>query len=288
LRPSAVELPGSSSTFGSDRSFLSNAPVGVATIVSGMDAKLAADTKPLQLKNPPIVEAVIGITVPRLAEGILEQLKGLAAQMLGLNYQAPTPVRQSNFQFVFKEGQPSVENRDFLLGWRFDSKDKLHSVQFKIDGFVFSRLGSYQTWEQFRGEAKKLWDLYYRVISPTELAEYGVRYINKVFIPQNEDVSQFLTVYPFIPENLPQQMLDSFMRLGLPIKAPQGRFTHQQILLPPEKPGYATVILDNDFRFSAIGLSEGKLWEQLEEVRQLKDDYFRRTLTENFLETFNA
>jgi uncharacterized protein (TIGR04255 family) len=257
-------------------------------MVSGMDAKLAADTKPLQLKNPPIVEAVIGISVPRLAEGILEQLKELAAQMLELNYQGPTPVSQSNFQFVIKEGQSSVENRDFLLGWRFDSKDKLHSVQFKIDGFVFSRLGSYQTWEQFRGEAKKLWDLYYRVIAPTELAEFGVRYINKVFIPQGEQVSDYLTVYPYIPQGLPQDVLDSFMRLGLPLEAPQGRFTHQHILLPPEKPGYATVILDNDFRFSAIGLSEGKLWEQLEEVRQLKDDYFRKILTKSFLETFNA
>ena len=153
---------------------------------------------------------------------------------------------------------------------------------------VFSRLGSYQTWEQFRGEAKKLWDLYYRVIAPTELAEFGVRYINKVFIPQGEQVSDYLTVYPYIPQGLPQDVLDSFMRLGLPLEAPQGRFTHQHILLPPEKPGYATVILDNDFRFSAIGLSEGKLWEQLEEVRQLKDDYFRKILTKSFLETFNA
>jgi uncharacterized protein (TIGR04255 family) len=253
-----------------------------------MDEKLAADTKPLRLKNPPIVEAVIGINVPRLAEGILEQLKGLATQMLELNYQAPVPVSQSNFQFILKEGQSSVENRDFLLGWRFNSKDKLHSVQFKIDGFVFSRLGNYQTWEQFRGEAKKLWDLYYRIVSPTELAEYGVRYINKVFIPQDEELSHYLTVYPHVPAGLPQNLLDSFMRVGLPLATPQGRFTHQQILLPPEKPGYATVILDNDFRFSAIGLSEGQLWERLEEVRQIKDDYFRRILTETFLETLNA
>jgi uncharacterized protein (TIGR04255 family) len=263
-------------------------PGGVATIVSGMDAKLANATKPLRLKNPPIVEAVIGINVPRLAEGISEQLKGLAAQMGELHYQGPFPVTHAQFQISFREGQSTVENRDSLLGWRFESKDKLHSVQFKIDGFVFSRLGSYETWEQFRGEARKLWDLYFRTIGSTELAEYGVRYINKVFIPDGAEISDYLTVYPYIPSDLPQNILDSFMRLGLPIKAPQGKFTHQQILAPPEKPGYVTVILDNDFRFSAIGLSERELWEQIEGVRQVKDDYFCTIITKSFLETFNA
>jgi len=49
------------------------------------------------------------------------------------------------------------------LGWnglRFQSADQLHVAQFKRDGFVFSRLRPYQTWEQFEEEAKRLWKLH--------------------------------------------------------------------------------------------------------------------------------
>ena len=244
--------------------------------------------KPLRLTNAPIVEAVIGVNIPRLSEGILEQFKTLSEHLAQWDYSGPFPVTESNFRLTIKEGQSSVVNQDFLFGWRFENKIKQQSVQFKVDGFTFSRLGNYETWEQFRAEAKGMWDLYFGVTGPTELSEYGVRYINKVHIPEGEEISDYLTVYPVLPANMPQNILNSFIRFGLALTEPQGLFTHQQIVLPPEKPGYVTVIIDNDFKFSAIGLSEKKLWEQLEQVRQIKDDYFCKMITNKLLETFNV
>jgi len=253
-----------------------------------MDSQQSSVPEPLHFKNPPIVEAVIAIDVSLLPESILEQFRSLVAQMGEFGYNTPMPVSRHHFQIKINAGDSIAETRDIDHGLRFDSSDGLHAVQFNRTGFIFSRLGKYETWDLFRDEAKKLWHVYSAEIGPAELKDYGVRYINKVFLPNDEDYKDYLQIYPHLPGNIPGSIQECFMRLGMPIADPQGKLVHQQILLAPEKDNYSTVLLDNDFRFSAIGLSSTAVWERLEKIRQIKDDYFRKFVTEKLMETFNA
>jgi len=43
------------------------------------------------------------------------------------------------------------------LGYAFVGGEGKHHVQFRLNGFTFSRLAPYQTWEQLRSETKTLW-----------------------------------------------------------------------------------------------------------------------------------
>ena len=63
---------------------------------------------------------------------------------------------------------------------------------------------------------------------------------------------------------------------------------HQQMLLPLEKLGYATVLFDNDFVFPANGIKSSAIWEAIDPIRFVKDEFFERMLTDEMKESFNA
>jgi uncharacterized protein (TIGR04255 family) len=78
------------------------------------------------------------------------------------------------------------------------------------------------------------------------------------------------------------------MRLAMQITNPPGRLTHQQTFLPPEREGFITMLLDNDFQFSALGIQLSSIWSKIDEVRTIKDDYFDKFLTDKMKESFDA
>jgi hypothetical protein len=79
-----------------------------------------------------------------------------------------------------------------------------------------------------------------------------------------------------------------FMRFGLPIDDPPGILIHTQTLLPPEREGFATLLLDNDFQFPVQGKTLNQVWQMLELVRDLKDHYFLELTTSKMREAFDA
>jgi uncharacterized protein (TIGR04255 family) len=261
----------------------------IVTILGTMGVEPVHADRPLRLKNPPIVEAAIGITVLKLPSSLLERLK--VAFPPDDAYKGRQQVTQSRLEMKIVEGQSTAFTNDEHLGWRWDSSDKLHAVQFKLDGFAFSRMGRYETWEIFIAEAKRLWDIYFAATGPAHVLEFGVRYINKVYIPVGVDINQYLRAYPKLPDEEKQWLLtESIMRLGVPIDSPEpGMFTHQQVLVPSDRPDHAAVILDNDFRYHPPnGINPSDLWSRIDAVRHVKDDYFRDLITPKLLETFNV
>ena len=69
------------------------------------------------------------------------------------------------------------------------------------------------------------------------------------------------------------------MRLLIPIESPQGLLTQQLVLLPQEQQGKVSFMLDNEFAFSAIGLSDSALWERIESSREIKNKFFIDSIT---------
>lgn len=244
----------------------------------------------LRLKNPPIVEAAIGVSVPILASPYLERLKGCVITSEHGPYQGPFHVYQNQLEMRILDGRSTAFTEDRHLGWRWASNDNLIGVQFKLDGFAFNRLGRYDTWETFTAEAKRVWSLYYEAVGTTPIGMYGVRYINKVYIPLGKPLEDFLRAYPKTPDvGRPWVISESALRFAVRIDTPRiGNFIHQHLLVPSDRPEHAAVILDNDFRYPAEGLPEDELWASIDAVREVKDDYFREILTPEFLETFNV
>jgi uncharacterized protein (TIGR04255 family) len=242
----------------------------------------------LHFKNPPIIEAVIAFTVVPLSESVVTRFREFAPEMKEMGYSHSDPVVQHQFQVKLEKGVSSVGNVDSPIGVKFVSDDSLHAVQFNRTGFVFSRLGRYDRWEQLRDEGRRLWNLFERLSVDPQVITVGVRFINKLFIPVGVDPGEYVHALPLIPDEVAPMITEMFMRVVSPIDSPPGRFVHNQALLPPERDGFASVLFDNDFQFPVEGKSQTEIWEMLETVREIKDRYFVRLTTDKMRATFDV
>lgn len=245
----------------------------------------------VRFKNSPIIEAVIAVTIAELPESAEAAFKELAQDLAQEGYTLTAPVFNNEFLVQIESGVSAVQGKDATVGHRFNSEDGLHAVQFNRTGFVVSRLGNYDSWETFTSEARMLWSYYTRVAGLAILLEFPVRYVNKIFIPNGREPQEFLNTYIRVPENkdATQPILqDYFLRFATPLDTPQGRLVHQQVFIPPEREGFSTLILDNDFHFTALNLTIETLWNAIDQVREIKDRYFLAFITNKMKDSLNA
>jgi uncharacterized protein (TIGR04255 family) len=232
--------------------------------------------KSIHFKKAPIVEAVLAFEIETQPAELLPHLADFAAQT-GDSYGERSEVRAHQVKFG-AEGVSDADSR--VLGYRFRSKDNRHVVQVRLNGFAFSRLNPYDCWEGFRDEARRLWDLYRRIVPFGAIQVFGTRYINQLLVPSAQPIDRYLKVYPYIADELPQQGPLAFVRLQLFIPEPQGELTIQVQTVRSGVVGKDAYILDNDLRFPGVGLSEEAIWTRLEEARKLKNAYFLAEITE--------
>lgn len=242
----------------------------------------------IRFRNPPIVEAIIGIMVAPLPSAVVEIIGSVEARMRDLGFTKCAPINSHEVQIRIENGQSSAQKNDELVGFRFISEDGSRVTQFTKTGFTFNRVGAYSSWEEFTSEAIPMWKEYLSIVGPVELVSFQVRYLNKLFIPFGEPFENYIRVFTFLPPDVPQEILESFFRIALPIASPPGKLTHVQVLLPPEREGHSTILFDNDFQFPAIQIPISRIWEHIENVRDVKDEYFLKFLTDKMKDTFNA
>ncbi len=229
----------------------------------------------------PIVEAIIAVELAEmLGDDSLNALKEFGVQ-LQPSYPTSEDMRLGEYEFKL-DSEP--KQTDTHIGYFFKSRDGLQVVHARRNGFGFSRLAPYQNWSQFFEEAKRTWSLYRLAIGPSSLSRWTVRYINKLVWPEGERMEKYLRVYPQIPDDLPQHIQGCFMRLQFPVASPQGLLTQQLIALPPEQAEKVAFMLDNEFTFSAIGLRDSTLWDQIDSSRDIKNSFFVNSITDKMKE----
>ena len=154
-----------------------------------MDNKVAIRAKPLRFKNPPIVEAVIFFEVATLPGSAIDDFQANSEAMRSEGYELPEPVTKHELEIRIDGITSSLGGKGSSPhGLKFKTADGLYAVQFNRDGFVFSRLERYETWEAFRSECKKIWQIYSAASGVADVKSYGVRYINKLYIDRKSVV----------------------------------------------------------------------------------------------------
>lgn len=241
-----------------------------------------------RFKNPPIVEAIIAVTIQPLPESALATLENLSTTVATFGYSFETKMTQHALEFAIEKGVSRASNRDEVKGYQFFSADRTFAFQILRTGLIFSQLGHYESWELFTAEARKIWDVYLAAIGEVSIAQYAVRYINKIYVPLGEPTENYINLHISVPPDLPQAIFDPYLRLTFRLDDPTGMLTHQQGILPSEKEGFASILLDNDFSFPASDLIPEDLWPAIDSVRDIKDHYFFNMLTDKMKETFDA
>lgn len=244
-----------------------------------------SETFPL-LSRPPIVEAIIGLTARTEIKWdestIPEQFKQSLPEY---------PTIQSNFrirqQVTFapdKEAEqiPPVKG---WLGLRCESADKLHIVQFNRDGFTFSRLTPYQSWDQFHQEGMRLWELYDQVAQPSQIQRIGLRFINRITFTQVEvNLEDYLENPPKPPHGM-EVPFEAFLHHNtLSIPGHPYSINVVQTVQPAQGDEAWGVILDIDVFTNRPDINRNSLEEHLTRMRWLKNKVFFGSITPKTLE----
>jgi uncharacterized protein (TIGR04255 family) len=233
------------------------------------------------LPNAAITEAVIEIRaragVPWNEPEIREKLKPL---MVG--YPEQISGRAMMFQ-VTPGANKELAAQD--LGWNgvwFKTADQKQIAKFQLDLFSFSRLHPYKDWDQFIGEATRLWKIHSGIARPSDVLRLGIRFINRFPIPAGRvEVSDYFIGFP---DDLPE------MNLTL------GGFLHHDVFVIPNQPYGVNLIktvqpadapnkefgliLDIDVYTTTPFANEINLIEEkLKEMRWLKNKVFFKTIT---------
>lgn len=256
-------------------------------ILSKLDIDL---TEPFpHLTRAPIVEAVIEIRAraesPWEEEVVVQQLKSRLPDY-------PTLTSQSQFrqQIKFEFDQPP-EAATHSLGWKgvqLQSADKVHIAQFKQDGFVFSRLPPYESWDQLYAEAMRLWQLHLELARPSEAQRIGLRFIDRIVLPSQEMLfEKYIQSSPHPVQGLDLMLVGFFHQDTLAVPGhPYAVNVIRTIQPEPSARGMA-IILDIDvYTMQALDLGQGLLERRLLEMRWLKNKVFFSSVTPEALEMF--
>jgi uncharacterized protein (TIGR04255 family) len=241
------------------------------------------------LNNAPIKEALIDLRVklpPDFNVKRFEPAKGI------LRKRFPKCKERRAFKggFGMEDGRPIVETPIDLGvdGYIFTSSDEKKTVQFRKDGFTYNRLKPYTSWEDVLSEAKELWQLYVESSGAQIITRIAVRYINDLKIPLPiRDFSDYLTVPPRIPDNIPQLCRSFFSRVVVHDTSREIDANIIQSLETGAGPEFATIIIDIDvYKRMELDTVRDEIWQVFEQLRDLKNNIFFGSITEETARMF--
>ena len=148
--------------------------------------------------HAPIEEAILEVGVTPAAGTGVETLVPLKDELVG-DYPTAGPAGENLFEF---EGGPRPSAAAHACRTGFLLRDRLgrRLVGLRYDRFSFHRLRPYETWEEFRGEARRLWNRFRETAGPSAVTDVGLRYVNRFDLPAGGRLSEFLTIYPQVPD----------------------------------------------------------------------------------------
>lgn len=242
-----------------------------------------------QLPKSPLVEAVLHIqsrpTQPIVPAELRARLDG---ELSG--YAFSNELFECTNEFTFgKDGAQKSKAKTDWKGLRYTSADGKQVILFNKDGFVFSRLKPYLSWDCFVKEGLAAWNVFKRVAQPDLVIRIGLRMINRVTIPIGTfQIEDYLATAPQAPKgfDIPYQGFMHHESFALP-DTPYG-VTVVKTILPPVKgePGPAIVIDIDAFLTPNEMVGDETLVELLTDMRWIKNKVFFGTVTAKTLEAF--
>jgi uncharacterized protein (TIGR04255 family) len=245
------------------------------------------------LPNAPIVEAALGIQAraesPWEAPTVSQKIKATLPEY---------PKIASHNQIVQEiklrpKKAPETTTQD--LGWnglRIQSEVKPHIAQFNRDGFLFSRLHPYETWESFLAEAQRLWQLYVDIARPTQVQQISLRYINRIDLPPKDmEFEDYIQPAPQAPQNMNVPFYGFFHQDILAVPGHDYSINIIRTIQHPEDPtthGLGLILDITVMTIQPFALGPEALEKRLPEMRWLKNEVFYGSITEKALKSFKC
>lgn len=246
-------------------------------------------TDPEHFPRAPIVEALLDVRVELPPSVGSETLASFHSQ-IARDFPTREVRKTVTGQLELKAGaDPVTRTLVADAGYLFRSRDGLRVVQARRDGFSFSRLKPYTTWDEVVGEAEKLWRSYAALTRPKRVVRLALRYINRIEIPRPVDsLEDYLLIGPAIPKGMLQAPSGFFLRLALSDPHSQSSaIVTETIDEVASTPKLLSIILDIDVsRPVNLAGSGTELSKSLAPLRSYKNLVFSSSITERCKELF--
>lgn len=235
------------------------------------------------LENAPIVEALIDIQVnPRPELDIAEMRR--FRESVKEDYPKEQEQRALHISLSLGQSRKTTQT-DEPSGFRYESADGLQVVQARLDGFTFSRLKEYETWDKLRDEACRLWQMYEEISKPTSIKRVAVRFINQMNLglPLNE----YLCAPPVVPPGMSNDLRSFLTRTVIYDDSVDASVIITQALKGIEEKGRVPIILDIDvFKVTTTEVNSDMAWMIIDSFHDIKNKIFFKSITRKTREIY--
>jgi uncharacterized protein (TIGR04255 family) len=229
-------------------------------------------------KRAPITEAIVEL---RLAAPIAAEQVEKIKDLLAADYPLAPQVTQN---VTLRTDSPNATIE--FVGYRLFSADATDIANVQRHAFSVSRLAPYTSWEEFTGRARSNWAVWKKVTGWQEVNRIGVRYVNRIDVPNPDEIpipiEEYLVFRPFFPTFEGAASVDSFAINGAMAIAN----TNFRLILnagSTDSPLVRTTsfLLDLDIsREIDLPRNDDALWAVIDDIRALKNRVFEASITD--------
>ncbi len=229
-------------------------------------------------KNAPIENALIDVQVEA---GTFCDLALLAAPPLPIREKYPesSPVI-SGTAAISIGAASSASFQPSQVGYFRGSKTGPLGMQVRQDGLTVSRGRPYESWESLRTEFMEVWDWYKNVVNVVRIRRIGVRYTNRILLPQPvENFRDYFNTLPTIGDGLPGGLAAYAMQLQIPLGNSGDVAIFSQAMPPFTGGDGIPIILDIDV-VRPVALPAAALPTALDELHAHENKFFEDSITD--------
>ena len=237
-------------------------------------------------RNAPIVEATIDLTArhrPVLKVADLDRYGALGASAFP-KHDRRRPLVTS---LTTGEDSPGLKSsRSDVVEFRSD--DDKYIAQVRRDGFAFTRLSPYTSWNDFSEQTLSAWSIYASTFNPKHVTNISLRYFNRIVLPNAVRVKDYFRTRVIFPSSLPQNVIDNFFAFTLaPVRSMRGSVS---FFIDHSSPGsddirvVFNIIVDTPLNLELK--TNAEILRTLNKLRAFKNKIFFQSITEQLKERF--
>lgn len=170
----------------------------------------------------------------------------------------------------------------------FLTNDRKTFIQVGPHLLAISCLKPYPTWEGFKPWIEKAFNALADTVDVKVLQRIGLRYVNRIEIGGKPlKLEDYFEFYPFLGQNLPQDLLNFNMMCVLPFFDRRDSCRVQLTNAVPDESGNIAIQLDLDYFLSQpFAFLANQALEWVDSAHQKVEDIFEGCLAERLRETF--
>ena len=174
---------------------------------------------------------------------------------------------------------------------QFSSEDEKAFVQVGPNLLIVNQLRPYRGWDVFSKMVAKILGAYSDVAPPAKIARIGLRYINRIEVPQQTvQIIDYLLTYPAVPITESRSVSAWSQRVEIPYQEAEGVLVLQSGSVPreQEQTGEYDFLLDLSF-FSVLPQSRelASIPEWLTRGHDIVESMFENCITDKARESFS-